>query len=176
MSHIRRIQQKIQKIYQAIKEPEIDVPIAVQVMEWVSLANDYISAASIIDKHAPPFMLPRLQMTGQAVESALKACLVAAHAGFPKGEGHNIVKLYELASEHGFQLGEPDLAFIVHLAHFYFKDLATSTKFKTRFPACKSERLGGAVPENSTFVAIVRSLQKQAIERNQENPFGRDLA
>jgi hypothetical protein len=169
MSNIKQIRQEIQKAYRAIEQQEIGAPLSLQVMEWVSFAGQYISAASIIDKQAPHLMLPRLQMTGQAVESALKACLVAAHADIPTGkDGHDIVKLYELASEHGFHLEEPDLAFIVHLGHFYFQDLATSTKYKARFPS-KMEQLGGAVPLNSTFVAIVQSLNKQATERNPEN-------
>ena len=167
MSDIQRIQQKIAKIYRAMEEPKIGVPLALQVMQWVSFAEDYIAAASIIDGQAPQHWLPRLQMTGHAIESALKACLVAVHAEPPNH--HNLVQIYELASKHGFQLGNSDLAAIVHLGHFYFQDVATSTKYKTRYPTDKMERLGGAVPSNSAFVSIVRSLSEQATEKNQGN-------
>ena len=90
-------------------------------MEWISFADDYIAAASIIDAQVPQRWLPRLQMTGQAVESALKACLTSAQTEPPKH--HNLVQLYDLASKHGFTLGDPDLAAIVHLRHFYFRDV-----------------------------------------------------
>jgi hypothetical protein len=167
LSDIRRIQQKIQKIYQTIEEQKIIVPTALQVVQWVSFAEEYISAASIVDKEAPHYVLPRLQMTGQAIESALKACLVAAHVDTPNS--HDIVQPYELASKHGFHLGDLDLAAIVHLGHFYFQDLATSTRYKIRYPTVETERLGGAVPTNSTFVSIIQSLSEQATARNKEN-------
>ena len=83
-------------------------------------------------------------MTGQAVESALKACLTSAQTEPPKH--HNLVQLYDLASKHGFTLGDPDLAAIVHLRHFYFRDVATGTRYKTRYPTEQMEQLGGAVP------------------------------
>jgi hypothetical protein len=140
MSEIKRIQRKIEKLYRAIEEPEIDVPLAVQVRQWVSFAEEYISAASIVDSQAPLNWLSRLLMTGQAVELALKACLAAANVIPPNH--HNLIQLYELASKHGFHLDNPDLAAIVHLGHFYFQDLVTSTKYKTRYPATKTERLG----------------------------------
>jgi hypothetical protein len=167
MSGIQRLQQKIEKTYRSTEGPKIDVPPALQVMHWISFATDYIAAASLIDEQAPQRWLPRLQMAGQAVESALKACLVSAHREPPNH--HNLAQLYELASEHGFTLDDPDLAAIVHLGHFYFQDVATGTRYKTRYPTEQTERLGGAVPYNSVYVSIVRSLIKQAAERSQVN-------
>jgi hypothetical protein len=43
--------------------------------------------------------------------------------------------------------------------------LATGTKYKTRYPANRDERLGGAVPNNSIFTSIVDALLIQAKER-----------
>ncbi len=173
MSDIKRIQQKIQKLYQAIEYQKIVVPVSLKVKQWVSFAEEYISATSIIDIQKPQYLLPKLQMTGQAVESALKACLVAAHEDSPNS--HDLVQLYELAAKHGFHLGNPDIAAIVHLGHFYFQDLVTSTKYKIRYPTIQIERLGGSVPTNSTFVSIVRSLCEQATERNNGNIDGNVL-
>ena len=167
MTAIEQIRCKIETIYQAIKEPKVNVPLALQVRQWISFAEDYIGAASILEREAPQHWLPLLQMTGQAVESSLKACLAAANIDPPNH--HDLIQLYELAAELGFRLDDSNLAAIVHLRHFYFQDLATHTRFKTRYPTKLNERLGGAVPSNSTFVSVVHSLTQQATQRNDRN-------
>jgi len=159
MADIEEIRRKIEKIYQAIDEPKEDLPPKLRVMWWASFAKDYISAASILHKEAPQYWLPILQMTGHAVECALKACLVAANKNPPKH--HDLIKLYGLVAEFGFQLSDSDKAAIVHLWNFYFEDLATHTQYKARYPAEQIERLGGTVPRHSSFVSIVDSLIEQ---------------
>ena len=101
-------------------------------------------------------------MTGHAVELSLKACLVAAGT---KPHGHDLVGLYKDAADLGFQLEDSDIAALIHLQHFYFQDLATSTKYKARYPTISSETLGGSVPSNATFVAIIHSLIEQAEQK-----------
>lgn len=163
MTDIEQIQRKIEKIYQAIGvQPVVNVPPTVQAMEWASRAKTYIAAASIVDKEAPQHWLPVLQMTGHAMECSLKACLVAANIEPP--HEHDLIKLYRLAAKHGFQLGGPDFAALVHLRHFYSRDLATNTPNKARYPA-SGERLGGSVPSNATFVSIINSLIEQAEQK-----------
>jgi HEPN domain-containing protein len=164
VTDIEQIQQKIAKIYQAIEvQPVVNVPPTLQVRQWASFAKDYIAAASIVEKEAPQHWLPVLQMTGQAIESSLKACLVAANTEPPNQ--HNLVNLYRLAAELGFQLADSDMAAIIHLQHFYFQDLATGTRYKARYPTNISEPLGGAVPSNATFVSIIHSLIEQAEQK-----------
>jgi hypothetical protein len=141
MSDIKRIQQMIQKLYKAFEYQKISAPVSLQVKQWVSFAKEYISAASIIDREKPQYLLSILQMTGQAVESTLKTCLVAAHEDSPNSR--NLVQLYELSAKYGFHLDNSNIAAIVHLGHFYFQDLATSTKYKIRYPTIQNERLGG---------------------------------
>ncbi len=166
MTDIEQIQQKIAKIYQAIEvQPVVNVPPTLQVRQWASFAKEYIAAARIVAKEAPQHWLPVLQMTGQAIESSLKACLVAANIEPDKIKEHNLVKLYRHAAELGFQLADSDIAAIVHLQHFYFKDLATGTMYKARYPTEMSESLGGAVPRNATFVSIIDSLIEQAEQK-----------
>jgi HEPN domain-containing protein len=104
-----------------------------------------------------------LQLTGQAVELALKGCLAASAVVPPIG--HDLVNLVRQVQSHGFELDSSMCAAIVHLQHFYFQDLATGTKFKTRYPSAQFERLGGAVPSNSTFGHIVTVLSNQAEKR-----------
>ena len=165
MSDIRRIQQRIQEIYRsAVEASHIEVPTPVKVMEWVSFAQKYIDAASLLDGE-PSLWLPRLQMTGHSVECALKACL--ASSGIEPPKHHDLVKLYELASQHGVTLGDPGLAAIVHLGCFYYQDIASGTRYKARYPTDQIEGLGGAVPQNSQFLSIVQSLIEQATEGNQ---------
>ena len=167
MTDIERIRRKIERLYEGFEEPKVNVPLALQVRQWISFAKEYIGAASILEKEAPQYWLPVLQMTGQAVESSLKACLAAANTDPPNH--HDLIQLYTRAAELGFELDDSDLAAIVHLRHFYFHDLSTNTKFKTRYPTKQDERLGGTVPSNSTFVSIVHSLIEQAADRSKLN-------
>ena len=164
MTDIEQIQQKIARIYQAVEvQPMVNAPPKVQVMEWTCFAKEYIAAASIVAKEAPQHFLPVLQMTGQAIESSLKACLVAANTEPPNQ--HDLVNLYRLAAELGFQLADSDIAAIVHLQHFYFQDLATNTRYKARYPTNNNEMVGGSVPSNATFVSIIDSLIEQAEQK-----------
>jgi hypothetical protein len=159
--------EKITAIYKTIENQKISIPPVVQVEMWVSFARQYMTAATLIANQLPHLMLPRLQMTGQAIESVLKACLVAARVESPNH--HDLVRLYELTERHGFKLDPFAIAAIVHLNHFYFQDVATRTKYKMRYPTEKMEHLGGAMPENSTFVSIVQILCEQAINRNKQD-------
>lgn len=165
MADIEQIQRQIKKLYQAGKvEPVVNLPPTLQVRQWARFAEEYIAAASIVENEARQHWLPVLQMTGQAIESSLKACLVAAGT-HPAPPTHDLVKLYRLAEELGFELDDSDKAALVHLQHFYVKDLATSTKYKARYPTEKSEKLGGSVPKNATFASIIDSLIEQAKQR-----------
>jgi len=165
VTDIKEIQGQIKKLYQAGKvEPVVNVPPKQQVRQWASFAETYIAAASIVEKEAPQHILPILQITGHAIESSLKACLVAA--GIHSAPiTHDLVKLYRLAEELGFQLDDSHKAALVHLQHFYFQDLATNTTHKARYPTKQSEPLGGSVPKNSTFDSIIHSLIEQAKQK-----------
>jgi hypothetical protein len=134
-----------------------------QAGELAHFAREYISAASILDRDWPEHVLPTLQLTGHAVELSLKACL--ASAGSVPPVEHDLVALYREAEKLGFALDESQMAAIVHLRHFYFKDLATGTKHKARYPTPRIEELGGAMPRNSTFTSVVNALLDQASPR-----------
>jgi HEPN domain-containing protein len=159
MSTIREIQQQVKRSYEAAHEPGTNVLVSVQARQWLAFAQEYATAARLVAKHED-LMLPRLQLTGHALELSLKACL-AALGSMPPPE-HDLVALYELIESHGFHLSEFEQVAVVHLAHFYHRDLATSTKYKTRYPASTNERLGGAMPKHSTYAQLVQSLCEQA--------------
>jgi len=163
MANIEEIVEKIERLYERTKHATVDVPLVLQARELAHFAKDYISAASVLERESPEHWLPILRLTGQAVELSLKACL--ASAGTVPPFQHDLVELYRAAERLGFALDAPWLAAIVHLQHFYFKDLATGTRYKARYPTSQDERLGGAVPPNSTFTSVVNALLDQASQR-----------
>ena len=160
MSRIHEIQKHISDLYKKAREPSVKVPLSVQALESLTFAKDYAAAATLVAEQSH-LWLPRLQLTGQAVESALRACLAGSGAR-PAGDSHDLVKLYSLIAARGYSLSEPEQAAIVHLSHFYHQDLGTSTRFKARYPARTAERLGGAVPNDAAYAQIVRTLCEQA--------------
>jgi len=132
-----------------------------------SRAKEYISAASLLDAEAPQHILPRFQLTGLAVELSLKACLASVGFSPPRGhDGHDLCKLYDLVQAQGFELNEElQYAAIVHLQHLYYQDLGTGAKYKVRYPPDRSESMGGALPQASTFVSVVNTLLNQACSK-----------
>jgi HEPN domain-containing protein len=156
------IQERIEALYAGSEGPAVEVPLGLQAVEFVYFARDYIDAAGLLEA-TPQYWLPRVQLTGQAVELALKGCLASANVAPPND--HDLAKLYREIEREGFSLEAPMFAAIVHLQHFYFEDLATKTKYKSRYPTRQTERLGGAVPRHAMFVSIVESLAQQVTTR-----------
>src|SRR5690606_25882051 len=109
-------------------------PPELQAVEMSYLAKSYIAAAELLQA-APQHWLPMLQLTGQAVELALKAYLAASKVAPPNG--HDLLDLYRRAQAHGVTLEGPMFAALEHLQHFYFEDLVTRTRYKSRYPARK---------------------------------------
>ena len=134
-------------------------PLEYQVRSWINYSRDYIAAAAKV-KDDMRLWLPRMQLTGQAVECALKACLVAAEVTPPRH--HDLVELSHLVTKHGYTLSERDAAWIVHVNNYFYEDLTTSTRYKARYPAENWEMLGGTVPRQEDCAALVRSLCDQA--------------
>ena len=52
MTDIERIRRKIERLYEGFEEPKVNVPLAAQVQQWISFAEEYIGAASIVEKEA----------------------------------------------------------------------------------------------------------------------------
>ena len=93
----------------------------------------------------------------------MKACIASIGAKPPIC--HDLVKLYKDIEKHGFHLDDRSQALIVHLNHYYYKDLGTGTKFKLRYPTETSERSGGAIPPHSDMEVISNTLIEQAASR-----------
>ena len=161
MSRIRELKKHLESVYRHGREESIEVPLPIQTLSLVSYAQEYLKAAAYLAALDEPMALPRLQLTGQAVELALKGCL--ASAGILPPRHHDLVSLFELVEAAGFSLNEdPLLAWLLHLNHWFSKDLATDTKYKSRYPPTTSEGVGGVVPLHANFAAIVSALCEQA--------------
>jgi HEPN domain-containing protein len=163
VNKIREIQKQLTEIYAAQGQAGADIPCPVKSQLFRSFAGRYSTAAKLVSESTPELWLVSLQLAGQSVELALKACISAASIQPPKH--HQLVELYCLAADQGFGITEREQALVVHLEHFYSRDLATETRFKTRYPTDRDEALGGAVPDSSDFCRIVESLCKQAENR-----------
>lgn len=160
MSGIRTIEEKLKAIYSHTVQPTLDVPLSLQAAEWAHRAEEFGAAASVVAERLPSNWLPRLQLTGHALEAALKAFLAANEV--PSPNTHDLARLFDLSASHGCELDDLGMASVVHASHFYYQDLGTGTKYKARYPTLTTESLGGAVPEDSTFQAAVRSIIEQA--------------
>ena len=160
---VKTILNKIQDLYDRSSTAITEVPLGLQAHHFEYLARSYVGAASVVERHAPHHWLPIVQLTGQAVELSLKACL--ASAGVTPPASHDLVDLYHHAATLGFHLDARMFAVIVHLQHMYFEDLGTGKKFKSRYPAKRNERLGGSLSNNSEFTSIVDALLDQAKQR-----------
>jgi HEPN domain-containing protein len=164
VNKIREIQQQLKETYAAQGPGGTDLPLPIKSQLLRTFACSYSAAAKLVSESTPGLWLVSLQLAGQSVELALKACISVAGAQPPKH--HQLVDLYCLAADHGFEISEREQALVVHLEHFYFRDLATETRFKARYPTDRDEALGGAVPDNSDLCRIVESLCKQAENRD----------
>jgi HEPN domain-containing protein len=161
VSRIRDLQEQLERSYSQRDSASIDVPLPIQTLSLISYAQDYLRAAACLAAQEGPATLPLLQLTGQAVELALKGCL--ASAGKKPPRNHDLLTLYEFAETEGFCLkDDSQLACLVHLHHWFSQDLATNTKYKSRYPPTSTEAVGGAVPSHSAFAEIISSLCEQA--------------
>ena len=167
MDETEDIRTKIEAIYNAMpSDKPVELPLGILADALGYRAESYIEAATIVDREGPQHWLPVVQLTGQAVELSLKACLAAGEVSPPIS--HDLLDLYKKTESLGFQLPPREYAAIAHLNHTYFKDFSTGTKYKARYPTTTTEYLGGAVPTNATYVSIVKSLLGQARQRKQD--------
>lgn len=161
MSEIDEIERKVANLYRSnTNQPTVEIPPTLQVVSFISFSKGYLSAAEAVEKEIPQCWLPIRQLLGQSIELSLKAC-IASQGRKPK-HGHDLIKLLRDCEQYGLNLESRDIALIVHLNHFYFKDLATETKFKSRYPTKGDETLGGVVPNVEEFKVVVGKLHEWA--------------
>jgi HEPN domain-containing protein len=160
LQRILEIQAKLKQAHASNDRPVKDVPPEIQSLSLVTYAQDYLRAADRVANPELTTALPLLQLTGQSVELALKACLAAAGQEPPRK--HDLVSLYILAESLGFSLkDEMHLAALAHLNHWFSADLITETRFKSRYPPPGTEGIGGSIPPHAVYREIISSLCEQ---------------
>ncbi len=161
MDKIDELERKIADLYSSVPEnTSVEATLPMLVEEWMSFSQSYLSSAETVEKDKPQNWLPIRQLVGQSVELALKACILSTNET-PR-HGHNLIEFMRICYDKGFEIEDPEIAAIIHLNHFYFKDIFTESKFKSRYPTNSNEALGGVVPEVKTYANIVNSLYEQA--------------
>src|SRR5688572_12018806 len=97
-------------------------PAYLKTLEYVLYAESYISAASVV-AGSQNLLLPLMQITGHAIECAMKACISATGGEPLKGpDGHSLVSLGDRILSLGFEATEPQKALVVHVNHLYASD------------------------------------------------------
>jgi hypothetical protein len=175
MPTAKELQEGILPFYQELLvDPKERVPHYMHVMEWIGYATMYKDAARELHEPAPQFALPRLQLSGHAMECALKACIVAK--GEAPARTHDLVQLVDTVVSLGYVVIQRDLGSIVHLNQNYFSSMLSGTRFKARYPALHFQ--GRREPAVSSLLIdrIVIDLCRQAHEVNELNNRERFLA
>lgn len=162
VDEFEEIRKRIAGLY-AVAEPEcqVDAPWSLRARQLSGFAREYMNAAETLEKHRPQAYLARLQLAGQAIELAFKACLASKGLAPPKH--HDLLQLHAKATELDCELTVVQYAAVVHVHHVYFEDLVTGTRYKARYPTERLEHLGSAVPDGEMFSTIVESLLGQAL-------------
>lgn len=165
MRTAREIQGHLEALYQTIPDAASGVPRYLQVHQWVYFAKEYLAASSRLNGERLHMIRPWMQVSGHAIECAIKAYLCAVRSKVPKE--HDIVKLVDVAVAAGLSISERNLAMIVHVNHLYSCDLRSATKYKARYPSKHMERSGGSLPDMGSIKQIVDETCQQAMDLNE---------
>ena len=133
------------------------------VNNWVSFAEEYLSVASVIHSHAPRRTRARMQVSGQAVECALKAFLVASKLIPPAS--HDLIQLCERAEEASLLVTEIEASAIFQISLDFFQDIGSGVKFKARYPSATTESFRLPVVQHHVVIEAVNSICRQSLAR-----------
>lgn len=166
MRTAREIQDKLKKLHQRGLAAGLLVPRYLQVQAWIQFAMEYLAASTELSKlfHVSR---PWMQLSGHAIECAIKAYLCAVRSNVSRE--HDIVKLIDVAVAAGLSISARNLAMIVHVNHQYSSDLRTTTRYKARYPSERIEQSGGSLPDQASLVQIVESICQQATRVNEDS-------
>jgi HEPN domain-containing protein len=121
----------------------------------------YLNALAQIPDDYPNILHPRMHLLGHAVELSLKAYILSTGIEFPYR--HDLVKLLDLATEHGLSASDDERIDIKNLNQIYFKPDDEEWKFPTRYP-----QPGTAVwitPSREAMTDCAQGFVKQALNR-----------
>lgn len=165
MFKIEKIKSQPEATFRKAKPQEHSgpVPSELSVLEYFCFVKEFLKASEIIQKEEPNLFVQKLHLAAQSMELAMKAGILTC-AEEPKPI-HDVVKLTEKLEDHGFSFTQTHLSTIVLLNHYFFQDLFTSTKFKSRYSTKEQESPGGPMPEFTVIQDLFYSLVAQANER-----------
>jgi HEPN domain-containing protein len=129
-------------------------------LEYFLRSKQFLSSAVIVENEAKELSMPYLHLQGQSIELALKGFLLASKE--EPNKIHDLVELTSNTENVGLKLKQVEASMIVLLNHYFYQDLTTSTKFKSRYPAKSQETTGGPMPDQKVVVDLQNSIFLQA--------------
>jgi hypothetical protein len=160
MSGIRDIYDRIAALLRS--RPSIAPPVSLsnKTLAWAGFSRIYLDAAKTLRGQTTPLSLPWIQLIGQSLECAIKACLCVSN--IEPDKTHNLITLFEKAERAGFTLPEYCLVRIVTLSITYYEQPGTGVKFMARFPTDALDGIGPLVDSPSFLEEAIDSLLDQA--------------
>ena len=161
MTQIENTKRKLKDLFKSggIQDGS-EMPNELRVLLLFTYARNYLLSAEIIEKEASHLFMQSLHLSGQAIELALKAYILSCNEQ-PR-EIHDLVVLTTRSQNLGLMLEEIECSSIVLLNHYFFQDLATQTKFKTRYPPKAQEMSGGPIPDQKIWKRLFDKLVSHA--------------
>ncbi|MCL6415315.1 HEPN domain-containing protein [Aestuariirhabdus sp. Z084] len=126
-------------------------------------SKEFLAASKILKNNYIELSQPYLHLLAQSVELAIKGYMISC--GEEPKKIHDLVKLTSKAEDLGLKLEQKEASSIVLLNHYFFQDLITETKFKTRYPTEFQEAIGGPVPDHNIVEGFYESISLQAKRR-----------
>jgi len=164
MTQVEKTKAKLESLFNKgnliENKPIKEVPSEYRALDFFIFSKSFLSAAEIIEREAPNLFVQSLHLSAQSIELALKAAILSCDVK-PK-EIHDLVKLASKLELLGFSFKQIEISSIVLLNHYFYQDLSTATKFKTRYPTKEQEHLGGPVPDFQVIKDLFNSLVMQA--------------
>lgn len=136
-----------------------------QVRHWTIYAKEYLAASVVLRALEAPLLHPWAQVSGHAVECALKSFLCAVGTSVP--QNHDLIGLLDLARPLGLTVEDRDIFLLADINHLYFTDLVSRTRHKARYPTDRSELFGGTIPDSEFLTRVVHDFCNQASAVNE---------
>ena len=161
MSLVETTKNKLEKVFRDNRFLDIRKPHnEALALEYFLRSKEFLSSAVVVENEAKGLSMPCLHLQGQSLELALKGFLLASKV--EPNKVHDLVKLTSKAENLGLELKQIEASMIVLLNHYFYQDLTTSTKFKSRYSARSQETTGGPIPDQKVVVDLQNSIFLQA--------------
>ena len=144
-----------------------NVPRYLHAVEWLGRSDMYLAAAEELAREPDLFSFARIQLSGHAIECALKAAIVT-FGRRPERHHHDLSVYADTALALGVRMSEPELVIIVNVNQHYFRSLWSGAKFKARYPTEKFESTREPRIEHQAVARVLGALRPQIESANDE--------